>query len=86
MSANPRSRRILRNLAVREKSGFPSNSSLYDAIKRHGFPRPIPLGARAVGWVEEEVDRWLEERIAERNAGANWQHMGPPRRARRSEN
>jgi prophage regulatory protein len=23
------------------------------------FPLPIPLGARAVGWIEEEVDAWL---------------------------
>ena len=24
------------------------------------FPRPIPLGERAVGWLEAEIDSWIE--------------------------
>ena len=32
---------------------------------RGRFPRPVSLCARAVGWVEAEVDKWIRERIAE---------------------
>ena len=28
------------------------------------FPNPIRLGARAVGWIESEVDAWIREQIA----------------------
>ncbi len=27
------------------------------------FPKPVSLGGRAVGWIEAEVQRWLEQRI-----------------------
>ena len=27
-----------------------------------GFPKPFPLGANSVGFIEEEVDAWLEAR------------------------
>jgi prophage regulatory protein len=30
------------------------------------FPASVSIGARAVAWVEEEIDAWIEERIAER--------------------
>lgn len=32
------------------------------------FPKRVRLGAGRVGWVDEEVDDWLRERIAERDA------------------
>ena len=28
------------------------------------FPRRVKLGANRVGWLESEVERWLEERLA----------------------
>ena len=28
------------------------------------FPRPVQLGARAVGWIEAEVDEWIRKQIA----------------------
>jgi len=47
-----------------------SRSTLYDRIARDGFPRQIHLGvdpkSRAVGWVESEVLRWLQDRIDSR--------------------
>ena len=33
------------------------------------WPRPIPLGVRARGWLRTELDAWLEERAAERDGG-----------------
>lgn len=44
-------------------------SALLSMVKEGRFPAPIRLGEHAVAWVEAEVDRWLEARIAERDAG-----------------
>jgi len=27
------------------------------------FPKPVSLGGRAVGWVEAEIDDWLNQQI-----------------------
>jgi prophage regulatory protein len=27
------------------------------------FPKPVSLGGRAVGWLEAEVQQWLQRRI-----------------------
>ena len=32
------------------------------------FPRRIQLGPNRIGWVEEEVEAWLRERIEDRGA------------------
>ncbi len=32
-----------------------------------GFPKPFPLGANSVGFIEKEIDEWLEARAAERD-------------------
>jgi len=29
------------------------------------FPRPISLGGRAVGWLEQDIDEWIVSRIEE---------------------
>lgn len=55
--------RIIRLPGVQTRTGL-SRSSIYLAISRNTFPQPVPLGARAVGWLESEIDNWLEERIA----------------------
>jgi len=55
---------ILRLAAVKTRTGL-SRSSIYLWIAQGKFPAPISLGARAVGWVESEVDEWLAHRIAE---------------------
>lgn len=35
-------------------------------ISKGEFPHPIKLGRRASGWLESEIDAWLEERINSR--------------------
>ncbi len=35
------------------------------------FPKPIPLGENSVGYIEEEVDAFLEARAAERDGGGD---------------
>ncbi len=57
------SHRILRLPAVKELTGL-SRSTIYLRISNNEFPAPISLGGRAVGWLEESVHSWLEEKIA----------------------
>jgi prophage regulatory protein len=59
--------KILRLSAVRDSTGLPT-SSIYEKISRGEFPNSIPLGAKAVGWLEDEVEAWKKARIAERDA------------------
>lgn len=56
---------ILRRRQVEARTGL-SKSSIYLAIQRGEFPRPINIGKRAVGWLESDIDSWVQERIARR--------------------
>ncbi|PLX39960.1 MAG: hypothetical protein C0608_10345 [Deltaproteobacteria bacterium] len=38
---------------------------MYNHISKDSFPKPIKLGPRASGWLESEIDSWLQERIEE---------------------
>jgi len=55
---------ILRLPAVKHRTGL-SRSSIYLQIAKGTFPSPVSLGARAVGWVEVELDGWIARKIAE---------------------
>ncbi len=61
--------KIIRRPAVVERTGLPV-SSLYLLIAQGRFPKPVPISERSVGWVEAEVDAWLEARIAQRDMEA----------------
>lgn len=45
-----------------------SRSTLYALVAKGGFPAPVKLSIRAVGWKSAEVDCWLESRVALRSA------------------
>jgi prophage regulatory protein len=53
---------ILRLPAVKTRTGL-SRSSIYLRVTEGTFPKPISLGARAVGWLESEVDDWVSQMI-----------------------
>jgi prophage regulatory protein len=55
---------ILRLPAVKTRTGL-SRSTIYLRVAAGNFPKPISLGARAVGWVETEVESWLAGQIKE---------------------
>ena len=59
---------ILRRKEVEARTGL-SRSTIYDRIKLGTFPRPIPLGEKAVGGVDSEIEAFLKARIAERDSG-----------------
>ena len=53
---------ILRLPLVKSRSGL-SRSTIYQRVGAGTFPKPVNLGARAVGWIESEIDDWLAEQI-----------------------
>jgi prophage regulatory protein len=56
---------FLRRTVVEKRTGLP-RSSLYAAIARNEFPKPVPIGAKSVAWVEAEVAAWMLEKISQR--------------------
>lgn len=59
--------RLLRLPAVLERVGL-GRSRIYDLIAVGRFPEPVKLSDRAVAWLSTEVDLWIQQRIAERDA------------------
>lgn len=55
--------RILRRKQVQELTGL-SRSTIYLRIAQGNFPKAISLGARAVGWLESEIEEWVITRVA----------------------
>lgn len=53
---------ILRLPAVKERTAL-SRGTIYLRIANNEFPAPISLGGRAVGWLEEDINIWLEQKI-----------------------
>ncbi|MGH9816030.1 MAG: helix-turn-helix transcriptional regulator [Candidatus Acidiferrales bacterium] len=61
---------ILRLPAVKASTGL-SRSTIYLRVAQGTFPKPVSLGGRAVGWLEAEIQDWLQRRIeASRKAAA----------------
>ena len=57
---------IIRLKGVIAKTGL-ARSTIYAKLAEGQFPEPIHLGPRAVGWVTEEIDAWLEARVDARD-------------------
>ncbi len=53
---------ILKLPAVKARTGL-SRSTIYLRISNGVFPTPVPLGGRAVGWIESEIELWIEQQI-----------------------
>lgn len=60
---------IWRIKKVLEQTGL-CRTSVYKAIKAGTFPRQVPLGGRAVGWLASEVEAWILANVARRDHGA----------------
>lgn len=53
---------ILRRKQVETRTGL-SRSTIYMRVAEGTFPKPVSLGGRTVGWIEGEIQSWLEQRI-----------------------
>ena len=62
-------KRVLPYPKLREKVDY-TRQHLSRLEKQNMFPRRIYLGENKVGWLESEVDEWIEARAAERDRAA----------------
>lgn len=53
---------LLRITQVKARTGL-SRSTIYLRIKEGEFPAQVSLGPRAVGWLEAEIERWIETQV-----------------------
>jgi prophage regulatory protein len=53
---------ILRLPNVKASTGL-SRSTIYLRVSQGTFPKPVKLGGRAVGWVQTEIQEWLQQQI-----------------------
>lgn len=53
--------KILRFPSVIEKTGL-SRSTIYLKISQGIFPKPFSLGPNSIGWLEKDVDDWINSR------------------------
>jgi prophage regulatory protein len=64
---------IIRRFEVERRVGL-SRSAIYRRISEGKFPQPVPLGggddAHAVGWIEAEIDAYLEACVSARDKAA----------------
>ena len=52
---------VLRMPEVLSRIGL-SRSTVWRLIKKEEFPKPIRLGGRAIGWIEDDVESWIQSR------------------------
>ena len=70
-------KRFIRLPEVLSRTGY-GRTSIYRKIEDGSFPRSVKLGGpledsntfdcRAVAWIEDEVEQWIESRIDERDS------------------
>ena len=60
--------RILSLSDLRELGIYYSRVHIYRLVKAGKFPAPIKVGQNRIGWIESEIDEWLNVKIAERDA------------------
>ena len=68
---------ILRRKQVEKRTGL-SRSTIYLRIQEGTFPRPVNLGARAVGWLENEIEAWLAMQVKSRDNRQGGRSLKPP--------
>ena len=69
-------KRLIRLPEVLSRTGF-GRTSIYRKMEDGSFPRSVKLDgppkdpeafdSRAVAWIEDDVDQWMESRIEERD-------------------
>ena len=72
-----RQKRLIRLPEVLSRTGF-GRTSIYRKMEDGSFPRSVKLGgpledpnafdSRAIAWIEDEVEQWIESRIEERDS------------------
>ena len=73
-----RQKRLIRLPEVLSRTGY-GRTTIYRKMEDRSFPRSVKLGgpledpnafdSRAIAWIEDEVEQWIESRIDERDLG-----------------
>ena len=56
-------KKIVRLRAAKDWTGL-SRSTIYAMMKSGTFPKSLSLGARAIGWLESDIQAWIDTRIS----------------------
>ena len=74
-----RQKRLIRLPEVLSRTGY-GRTSIYRKMEEGSFPRSVKLGgppidpnvfdSRAIAWIEDEVEQWIDSRIEERDLGS----------------
>ena len=59
-------KRILKQKEVQAMTAL-SRSTIYEMMKNKDFPQSVKLGSHRVGWVESEVQEWIDYLIEARD-------------------
>lgn len=54
--------KIIRLPEVKKVTGL-SRSTIYKMMNEKTFPAQISLGAKSVGWLEADIQAWVQERV-----------------------
>jgi prophage regulatory protein len=66
-------KRLVNRSGLKAKGIEWCNAHLIRMEKKGRFPQRLRLGGRSVAWDEDEIDRWIEDRAAERNQASTHQ-------------
>ncbi|MDF1629993.1 MAG: AlpA family phage regulatory protein [Marinobacter sp.] len=58
--------KLMRLQAVIDTTGL-SRPTIYKRMALDLFPTPVQLGERAVAWVSDEIEMWVQARVDERD-------------------
>lgn len=61
--------KIIRKPALFSKIGL-SDATIWRMEKMGDFPKRLRLGGNSCGWLEAEVNEWIETRLADRHTKA----------------
>ncbi|NRA53743.1 MAG: AlpA family transcriptional regulator [Gammaproteobacteria bacterium] len=64
------SKKFIRLPEVKSKTGL-SRSSIYLRMSNDEFPQSISLGSRAIGWLDADIEQWLDECISASKAASH---------------
>ena len=70
-------KRLIRIPEVLSRTGY-GRTTIYRKMEDGSFPKSLKLGgppkdpnefdSRAIAWIEEEVDQWIEDKIEDRDS------------------
>ena len=79
-SSSKSKNRLIRLPEVLRRTGY-GRTSIYRKMEEGSFPRSVKLGgpledpnafdSRAIAWIEEEIEKWVEDRIEDRDSALN---------------